>query len=719
MSSDPYLDLRRRVLRDMQARLGLAEGDASAGVERTLRQIESALGLPEGRAEDREALMDALQDTFDDVLLAQRVRLSEYEAERLFNLIVGELVGLGPIDGLLHDPDVSAIHVMGTDAIYAERGGRLVPAGVSFDDADQLNKVARRIFAGAAYLTGEGSGLACGHLPDGSRVDAVLSAEASPDGAQLVIRKRPAHAPSIEALVDDGMLPREVADFLRASLLARGNILIAGPARGGKTTLLAALADSLPDEARLVVVEQAAELPVERENVARLEAEDPLGAAYSTGSLLRRAPELLPDWILLGDVSGDVAAAYAELLARVGLCATVTVRNPGGPSAVRMGPEQALDRLVALAVLANPKLSSRVVAGQIACGLDLLVMMGADADGGPVVEQVVWVRRERDDWATESLYDADESSLEDIRDDTLKLAAQATIFVGHRTLPVDSPAPLAQPVFGPDGSLADMTLDEVHFVPGERAIGLREEEGAPVSVELDDVDDEVWRMTQGANAGALLWSETRPEGTRRALVRPPVSVDGVAVSVERFDAQAGGLRRLADLGMLDEGAGRLLVKVAQAGLSVLVGGPAGCGKLALMNGLLHYADEPSEWQVLERLDRVTLPAWLGSAGEGKTMAGVDCADNVDPLAALSAWSASWWTDEEPPSALKLAGACDLLVRMGRVGWRQRMILSIEEVISQTDTYHFKPLFVARHDASQRLTLVEVDQPTFQYRLDEA
>jgi Flp pilus assembly CpaF family ATPase len=608
---------------------------------------------------------------------------------------------------------------MGTDAVYVERDGQLVPAGVAFDDVEQLNRVARRIFSGVAYLTGEGSGLASGHLPDGSRVDAVLTSDVSPEGAQVVIRKQPASPPSLESLVDASMLPTAVADFLRASLLARRNVLIAGPARGGKTTLLAALADILPEEARLVVVERARELPVEQANVARLEAESQLDAAYSTASLLRRAPELLPDWVLVGDVIPEVAAPYAEMLARVGLCATLSLRNPGGPSDVRMGPRQALDRLVALAMLANPRLSNRIVEEQIATGLDLLVMMGAgeDADGLPVVSEVARIGRERDHWDIERLYRVEDGSDEAVKAATLELAAEASIFVGNRTTPSGRVAPLSQPVFSPDGSLSDMTLDEIYFVPGERAIGLREAEGAPVSGDLVDAEDEVWRLLQVADAGTLVWSDVRPEGIRLALARPPVSVSGAAVSVDRFDAQPGGLRRLADLGMVTEGAGTLLVKAARAGLSMLVCGPAGCGKQALVNSLLQFVEDDSDWQVLASLDRVTLPMWLGAAGEGKTMAGVDCNDSVDPLAALSAWSALWSTDGQPTPAQTLAAACDVLIRMGRVGGRQRMILSIEEVISQSDGYRFETLFAARHDASQRLTLVEEGQPTFQYRLD--
>jgi Flp pilus assembly CpaF family ATPase len=711
MPGDPYLDLRKRVQRRMEARLALAQDEVNT--ERSLRQIESALGLPRGYVDNREALMDVLEETFANALLDERVRLSQHESQRLFALVVGDMLGLGPVDPLLADPGVSAVHVLDTQAIYVERGGSLVPTSAAFDDDQQLNKIIRRVFAPMGYWLGEGTGLVSGHLPDGTRVDAVLTPDLSPDGAHLVVRKRPEVASTLASLVAAGMLPGEVADFLRVSLMARRNCLIAGPHRSGKTTLLEGLENALADKARLVVVEHAYEMALVRQNMVRLEARAHQGADYSTDALLRHAVALQPDWVWLGEVSADVAATYVEMLARVGLCATLALRNPDGSSATRVGPQQALDRLTALALQANPDLPDDLIEQQVAVGLDLLVLTGQDAGGMPVVSEVTRIRREGMDWQLESVYNVLDGSLDTVNVAAGNLVEEATRVTGERTILAGEAGALTQPLSGPDGSLADPSLDDLHLVKGSYAIGLREAEGAPVSIELEDVAGEIRRFMQAQDTEALLATEERLDGTRMALVRPPVAVGGEALSVERFAAQPGGLKRLADLGLLNAQSGGLIVQAARAGRSILVCGPAGSGKRALMQSMLRVLQDEAEWQVIAQVDADTLPAVLSAVGQGKTLAGLDCTGAVDPLAALGAWHATWSGESHRGTARTLAGAFTLVVRMGRVVGRQRMILSIEEIIAESDGYRLEALFAARKDDDTgKLTLVQVGQPTF-------
>jgi hypothetical protein len=179
-------------------------------------------------------------------------------------------------------------------------------------------------------------------------------------------------------------------------------------------------------------------------------------------------------------------------------------------------------------------------------------------------------------------------------------------------------------------------------------------------------------------------------------------VGGFAASAERFTAQPGGLKRLADLGMLNRESGNALVNAARAGQSILVCGPAGSGKLALMLNLLRVLEDADDWQVIESLNASTIPSVAGASGQGKILAGGDCADGVDPFAALSAWSG-----EAGPPAGTIAGAFSLLVRMGRVDGRQRMILSFETVVAEGDGYRLEPTFRAGPDAAGRLRLVQV------------
>jgi hypothetical protein len=131
-----------------------------------------------------------------------------------------------------------------------------------------------------------------------------------------------------------------------------------------------------------------------------------------------------------------------------------------------------------------------------------------------------------------------------------------------------------------------------------------------------------------------------------------------------------------------------------------------------MQGLLRVLQDAPDWQVIEGLDASTLPALLSAGGRERTLAGVDCADGVDPLAALGAWHASWSGEDQPATPGALAGSFSLLVRMGRVGGRQRMILSLQEVIAEGDGYRLEPLFAARPDGARGLALVKVGEASF-------
>jgi pilus assembly protein CpaF len=684
----------------MEAQLALAEDEVS--VEKSLRQIEMAVGLDRGQANDQETLLDVLEDKFSDALLEERVRISDYERQRLFGLIVGDMLGLGPLEVVFDDPSVSAAYVLDTRAIYVQRGSRIVPASAAFDDEEQLNKITRRVFEPLGFWVGEGAGLAAGHLPSGKGVRAVLGPDVSPDGVQLVVSRPPAPTPTLNALVDAEWMPQAVADFLRGSLLARRSVLVAGKQHGGKKTLLSALADSLPDDPLLVVVERVHQLAMRHENAIRLEARPQEGAAYSTEALLRQAPEFLPDWIWLDEVTAEVAGAYAETVARVGLCSTLTLREGGGAPGPRMGTQQALDRLALMAVGTDPGLTAREVERQIAAGLDVLVFMGADTGGAPIVGEVVLLRPEGDGWQAESVYRAQDGPTPALAAASDDLRADVTMFTEQRTAPAGEPGGLVQPIFGADGSVSDATLDEVTIAQG-RVVALREADGRPVSAELESEADEIGRLAQTGDGESLLWATMQPDGTRLAVAREPVSVGGVAVSAERFTTKPGGLKRLADLGMLNREAGNALVNAARAGQSILVCGPAGSGRLALILNLLRVLEDAEDWQVNDSLDTSSLAELLGAAGQGKVLAGVDCADGVDPFAALSAWSG-----EAGPPAATIAGAFSLLVRMGRVDGRQRMILSLETIVAEGDSYRLEPTFRAEPDETGRLRLVRVE-----------
>ena len=744
MTDDPYLELRKRVQRELEARLGLTASEINTA--RALRQFERALGLSKGQADDRVALLRILQEQVDDILIDERVRLSEHEQRRMLLMIAGDLLGLGPIDAALDQTNASAVYVMDSRAIYVERGGKLLPAGVSFDDEQQLNKVMRRIFEPMGHWVGETSATASGHLADGSRVEAILSADIAPDGPQIVIRKRPQEPPNITALIEEGMLPQPVADFLQGGLLARRNILITGKAGSGKTRLLAALANNLPAQTRLLTVEAAAELAVERPHLVRLEAGVQHGAAYTTAALLQMAPALLPDRVWLGEVTTDVAAAYIEALTRVDICATLRTRNAGGLSAIGTGPRQALDRLTALILQTQPALSSDVIERQIALGLDIVIVMGEDSSGLSRIAEIALVRQ-AGGLALESIFEAEQGPTDALTAARKELSADAFTFSRQRASGTSQPGPLTQPLFDSDGALDDSSLDELYIVKGRHAIAARAADSHPSSIELSDAASDLRRFGQLVDDNTLLWAGRHPDGTRLALARSPLAVDGDAVSAERFSVQTEGLKRFVQRGMLTPAAGNVLVGALRAGRGIMLCGPDGSGKRGLLFDLLGLAPEsqqiislgplPPSLQgksniahaqnatseglsqigadrlVSDRLTATTLALLLATSGQSSPTVVVDCGQTVDPFDAISLWQALWSQDGQSVESHSIASHYSLLVRMGRIGNRQRMLLSIEEVSVMGDSHSLTPLFRARPTEQGGLALAQVAHASFQ------
>lgn len=296
---------------------------------------------------------------------------------------VDALVGLGPVEALLRDPEVSDVLVNRFDDIWVERAGRLERSDVRFPDPAAVTAAVERVIAPLGLRLDRASPAVDARLPDGSRLHAVIPPVAV-DGPALAVRRFTAAVPTLDALVLTGAIRAEGAELLRRSVRARRNILVAGGTGTGKTTLLNILSKEIPGSERIVSIEDAAELDLAGHAV-RLEARpaNTDGAGRVTlEELVRHGLRLRPDRIVVGEVRGPEA---------LDLIAAMTTGHHGSMGTVHASSaEEALWRLETLAVSGGRRVPARVVREQIRRGIDLVVLM-TRSEGARRVESVVTV----------------------------------------------------------------------------------------------------------------------------------------------------------------------------------------------------------------------------------------------------------------------------------------------------------------------------------------
>ena len=330
---------------------------------------------------DRTALREHLA-----VLLRDEAPLADGDrAHRLLDDLVREVDGLGPLDPLLADPDVTEIMVNGPGRAYVERAGRLVAVDLGLD-GPAIARLAERIVAPLGLRLDRSSPIADARLDDGSRVHAVL-APLAPDGPCITIRRFAARPVELDAFD-----PGEAGEaFLRSAVRAGWNLLVAGATSSGKTTLLNALSGAIDAGERIVTIEETAELRLAQPHVVRLEAR-PANAegagAISVRDLVRCALRMRPDRIVVGEVRGGEALDMLQAL---------NTGHDGSLSTVHAnGPADTLSRLETLVLLAGLALPLAAVRHQIASAVDAVVFVARAVDGARRIEAIAEVATELD-----------------------------------------------------------------------------------------------------------------------------------------------------------------------------------------------------------------------------------------------------------------------------------------------------------------------------------
>ncbi len=338
------------------------------------------------------SLYDAtLSDTELEGLVHQRLRelldelevgLSAQEKMLIVRQIGDSVLGLGPLEPFIRDPDVTEVMVNGWDAIYVERAGKLYWTGAKFHDDAQLRRTIDKIVGKVGRRIDEASPYCDARLPDGSRVNAIIP-PLSIDGAALTIRKFSADPYQAEDLVSFGTLTRPVAELLDACVRGRLNMLVSGGTGAGKTTTLNVLSSFLPDDERIITIEDAAELRLQQPHVVRLEYRPPNiegRGEVSIRDLVRNALRMRPDRIVVGEVRGGEALDMMQAM---------NTGHDGSISTIHCNsPRDALARLETMALMAGMDLGIRAIREQIASAIDVIVHQARMKDGSRRITHV-------------------------------------------------------------------------------------------------------------------------------------------------------------------------------------------------------------------------------------------------------------------------------------------------------------------------------------------
>jgi pilus assembly protein CpaF len=339
----------------------------------------------ETRVYDLSVRDAVVRQTLQDVIANTKLQLPNTIRDQLTHDILNELLGFGPLQQLLDDPEISEIMVNGAKKVYIERKGMLIKTNVTFDDDSQVLRIIDRIILPIGRRIDTDSPTVDARLPDGSRVNATIPPVAI-DGPTITIRKFNKGKLSIDQLIDSGTLTKQMADLLRACVVSHMNIIISGGTGSGKTTLLNALSSFLPEDERIITIEDAAELKLQQDHVLRLETKAPNiegKNAVTLRELVRNSLRMRPDRIVVGEVRGGEALDMLQAL-NTGHDGSLTTLHANTP-------RDAISRLETMCLMSGMDLPMRALREQIASAIDLIIQIARLRDGSRKVTYITEV----------------------------------------------------------------------------------------------------------------------------------------------------------------------------------------------------------------------------------------------------------------------------------------------------------------------------------------
>ena len=374
--------LRERLIRDTVG--GIPAGNTSEGnAQISFQEMKSRLHRALINRMDLTKLAQLTQEQVhaevsrlaESLLTQEAMPLSTSDRDRLVNDVQHELFGLGPLEPLLADPTISDILVNTYKTIYVERRGKLQTTNVAFKDDEHLMRVIERIVSSVGRRIDESSPMVDARLRDGSRVNAIIPPLAI-DGPVLSIRRFGAEPLRMNMLIEHKALTRDIADMLQMCVSARLNVVISGGTGAGKTTLLNALSAYIPEDERIVTIEDSAELQLQQPHVVRLETKPPNiegKGEVTQRDLVRNSLRMRPDRIVIGEVRGGEA---------IDMLQAMNTGHDGSLTTIHANtPRDAMARLETMIQMTGMRLSDRAMRQQIAAAIDLVVQVARLSDG--------------------------------------------------------------------------------------------------------------------------------------------------------------------------------------------------------------------------------------------------------------------------------------------------------------------------------------------------
>jgi len=338
--------------------------------DRLLSELDPRLDLSR-TAEVRQQV----QEVFNTILEAESIVLSRAERLRLFESIAAEILGYGPIEPLLRDDTITEVMVNGPKQVYIERGGKLFKTDVVFDSDDHVMRIIDRIVSPIGRRVDEGSPYVDARLPDGSRVNIIIP-PISLCGPVITIRKFSRDPFTVDDLIRFGTMTPEIAKFLESCVQARLNVIVSGGTGSGKTTTLNVLSSFIPEDERIVTIENAAELQLHQEHVVTLESRPPNiegKGEITIRDLVINSLRMRPERIIVGECRGGEALDMLQAM-NTGHDGSLTTLHSNSP-------RDTLARLETMVLMAGMELPVRAIREQIAAAVDLIVHQERLRDG--------------------------------------------------------------------------------------------------------------------------------------------------------------------------------------------------------------------------------------------------------------------------------------------------------------------------------------------------
>jgi pilus assembly protein CpaF len=326
---------------------------------------------------DRETLGLQIRQVVEKILREEtfKLPLNLEEREKIFTEIIDEVLGLGPLEPLLKDPTISDILVNTYRSIYLERYGKLEPTDARFKDEDHLMRIIDKIVSSVGRRIDESSPMVDARLADGSRINAIIPPLAM-DGAMLSIRRFAVNPLELSDLIGFQTLTPEISEILKGIVKAKLNVLISGGTGSGKTTLLNVLSRFIPEDERIITIEDSAELQVKQEHLVRLETKPPNiegKGEVTQRDLVRNSLRMRPDRIIVGEVRGKEAFDMLQAM-NTGHDGSLTTIHANSP-------RDSLMRLETMVAMANMEIPNEFMKRFISSATNVIIQVARLADG--------------------------------------------------------------------------------------------------------------------------------------------------------------------------------------------------------------------------------------------------------------------------------------------------------------------------------------------------